>query len=222
MPTRTSTRPRQASAYPYLNKQTSSVPLAQSDTNWSCTPMPRNTGTCTDQFATWRHDLSRSWIVPPQLAPYDHKLSHIPPMPLYCKFSISFATCWSVPPLTLKPSLDPASPSESSCSSISARTDPSPPPSQYTHVVCDVPLVVPKPRPYRSLTPIDFDLPSEDQDLSHPPYTTRSCSKRKRTNTDETTTERTKRRSLAEPSVMPASTSRPSQRSQSRFRNRPR
>lgn len=60
------------------------------------------------------------------------------------------------------------------------------PSSQHLNVVCNVPIVVPKPRPYRSLADLQFDLPSEDQDLSHPPYCTpRSVSKRKRSDDDD-------------------------------------
>jgi len=57
------------------------------------------------------------------------------------------------------------------------------PSPQHLNVVCNVPIVVPKPRPYRSLANLQFqfDLPSEDEDLSHPPYcTSRSVAKRKR------------------------------------------
>ena len=77
----------------------------------------------------------------------------------------------------------PSSPSESSL--ISEDGSPSP---QHLNVVCNVPIVVPKPRPYRSLANLQFqfDLPSEDQDLSHPPYcTSRSAAKRKRTDDDD-------------------------------------
>ena len=61
------------------------------------------------------------------------------------------------------------------------------PAPQHLNVVCNVPIVVPKPRPYRSLANLQFqfELPSEDQDLSHPPYCTpRSAAKRKRTDED--------------------------------------
>lgn len=58
---------------------------------------------------------------------------------------------------------------------------------QHLNVVCNVPIVVPKPRPYRSLANLElqFDLPNEDEDLSHPPYcTSRSAAKRKRSGDD--------------------------------------
>ncbi|KAN0075338.1 hypothetical protein V8E55_011361 [Tylopilus felleus] len=59
---------------------------------------------------------------------------------------------------------------------------PSPPPDTI-HVVCNVPLIAPRPLPYHSPTFLQFDLPDTDEDLSHPPYTHRP-SKRKRDNED--------------------------------------
>ncbi|KAF5391895.1 hypothetical protein D9757_001775 [Collybiopsis confluens] len=54
----------------------------------------------------------------------------------------------------------------------------SPPPS--LHVICNAPLIAPKPLPYHSPTFLKFELlPDLDEDLSHPPYTQRP-SKRKR------------------------------------------
>ncbi|KAH9998160.1 hypothetical protein BJV74DRAFT_883289 [Russula compacta] len=51
---------------------------------------------------------------------------------------------------------------------------------EFLHVVCNAPLLAPKPLPYRPPTFLDsFELPDPDEDLSHPPYT-RSSSKRKR------------------------------------------
>lgn len=47
------------------------------------------------------------------------------------------------------------------------------------HVVCTAPLVAPKPLPYHSPTFLQFDLPDDDEDLSHPPYVSRPH-KRKR------------------------------------------
>lgn len=86
------------------------------------------------------------------------------------------------------PQTDPTqdiSPSPSESSLMSEDGSPSP---QHLNVVCNVPIVVPKPRPYRSLANLQFqfDLPSEDQDLSHPPYcTSRSAAKRKRSDDDD-------------------------------------
>ena len=68
-----------------------------------------------------------------------------------------------------------SSPSDSVMSSI---TTPSPAP-EYVHVICNAPLVAPKPLPYHSPTFLQFDLPDDDEDLSHPPYVSRPH-KRKR------------------------------------------
>ncbi|KAG5716272.1 hypothetical protein E4T56_gene10630 [Termitomyces sp. T112] len=68
----------------------------------------------------------------------------------------------------------PSSPPDSTAAS------PEPP-----HIVCSPPIVAPKPLPYHSPTFLHFDLPDIDQDLSHPPYTTRRSSKRKRPSDDD-------------------------------------
>ncbi|KAH7889907.1 hypothetical protein F5I97DRAFT_1784217, partial [Phlebopus sp. FC_14] len=60
------------------------------------------------------------------------------------------------------------SPSDT-CSSIS--TDMTPP--DTIRVVCDLPVLAPRPLPYHSPTFLHFDLPDTDEDLSHPPYTHR-------------------------------------------------
>ncbi|KAF9649005.1 hypothetical protein BDM02DRAFT_3186637 [Thelephora ganbajun] len=112
-------------------------------------------------FSQWRNDLI---TLPLLLQPYNHP-----------------RTMDQLPPFT-QADISP-SPSESSLTS----EDGSPSP-QYLNVVCNVPIVVPKPRPYRSLANLQFqfDLPSEDQDLSHPPYcTSRSAAKRKRSDDDD-------------------------------------
>jgi hypothetical protein len=70
----------------------------------------------------------------------------------------------------------PSSPSDT-CSS--AYSDLSPSPSPSIHVVCDIPVVAPRPLPYHSPTFLQFDLPDIDEDLSRPPYT-RGPAKRKR------------------------------------------
>ncbi|KIJ60649.1 hypothetical protein HYDPIDRAFT_116949 [Hydnomerulius pinastri MD-312] len=87
----------------------------------------------------------------------------------------------------------PSSPSDT-CSSISTDITPSPVPDTI-RVVCDVPLLAPRPLPYHSPTFLQFDLPDTDEDLSHPPYTHRP-SKRKREVDSEFDDEhpRTKRR----------------------------
>ncbi|KAG8217320.1 hypothetical protein J3R82DRAFT_5415 [Butyriboletus roseoflavus] len=63
-------------------------------------------------------------------------------------------------------------------------SDSSSPPPGAVRVVCDVPLLAPRPLPYHSPTFLQFDLPDTDEDLSHPPYTHRP-SKRKRDIHDE-------------------------------------
>jgi hypothetical protein len=75
-----------------------------------------------------------------------------------------------------------ASPSNTSSSVYSdIPSSSSPPPS--LHVVCDIPVVAPRPLPYHSPTFLQFDLPDVDEDLSHPPYT--RCPKRKRKAADD-------------------------------------
>ncbi|KAI0637095.1 hypothetical protein C8Q77DRAFT_1071307 [Trametes polyzona] len=63
-------------------------------------------------------------------------------------------------------------------SAISRDSDLSPSP-EVAEVVCNAPLVAPVPLPYHSPTFLMYDLPDEDEDLSHPPYTHRPH-KRKR------------------------------------------
>jgi len=67
----------------------------------------------------------------------------------------------------------PSSPSDASSS-----TSPSASPA-FVHAVCNAPLVAPVPLPYHSPTFLQFDLPDDDEDLSHPPYVSRPH-KRKR------------------------------------------
>ncbi|PSR94130.1 hypothetical protein PHLCEN_2v4558 [Hermanssonia centrifuga] len=54
---------------------------------------------------------------------------------------------------------------------------------ESVHVVCNAPLVAPVPLPYHSPTFLQFDLPDDDEDLSHPPYVFRPH-KRKREDED--------------------------------------
>ncbi|KAI0282202.1 hypothetical protein BGY98DRAFT_956266 [Russula aff. rugulosa BPL654] len=96
-----------------------------------------------------------------QVAP---ALSALPPLPISLPMP-------GLEPSTLSPS-DPGSP-------MSTAAPPTPAP-EFLHVVCNAPLLAPKPLPYRPPAFIDnFELPDPDEDLSHPPYT-RSSSKRKR------------------------------------------
>jgi len=187
----TTTFARQMPAYSFL--QPTLLPLSQSCSNLGFNPALRDSVTWTDHFMKWRHDIqSQSWLFPPPSHP---KFAPLPPM--------------RVPEL-----VHPVSPSDS-CPSLSIQT---PLPAQFIEVVCDVPLVVPKPRPFRRITPLDFELPNEDQDLSHPPYTTRSSSKRKRSQDDKTVSDRAKRRPESQSS---ATVTRPSKMIHPRFRNVP-
>ncbi|KAI0807148.1 hypothetical protein C8Q74DRAFT_1362685 [Fomes fomentarius] len=72
-------------------------------------------------------------------------------------------------------------------SAVSRDSDLSPSP-EVAQVVCNAPLVAPIPLPYHSPTFLLYDLPDDDEDLSHPPYTQRPH-KRKRAHDDEDDTE---------------------------------
>jgi hypothetical protein len=82
------------------------------------------------------------------------------------------------------PLLDLELPSSPSDTCSSAYSDLSPSPSPSIHVVCDIPVVAPRPLPYHSPTFLQFDLPDIDEDLSRPPYT-RGPAKRKRESEEE-------------------------------------
>ncbi|ETW85720.1 hypothetical protein HETIRDRAFT_457467 [Heterobasidion irregulare TC 32-1] len=71
----------------------------------------------------------------------------------------------SVPGLVLSSPSAPNSPT-----STDAPPTPSP---EFVHVVCNAPLVAPKPVLYRPPAVLQFqlELPDPDEDLSHPPYT---------------------------------------------------
>lgn len=74
-------------------------------------------------------------------------------------------------------------PSPTDLSSNASESGPSPGPD-FVHAVCNAPLVAPVPLPYHSPTFLQFDLPDDDEDLSHPPYVSRPH-KRKRESDDE-------------------------------------
>ncbi|KAM5539009.1 hypothetical protein V8D89_007232 [Ganoderma adspersum] len=68
---------------------------------------------------------------------------------------------------------------------VSRDSDLSPSPvPEVAEVICNAPLVAPIPLPYHSPTFLLYDLPDEDEDLSHPPYTHRPH-KRKRAREEE-------------------------------------
>ncbi|KAF9820175.1 hypothetical protein IEO21_01608 [Rhodonia placenta] len=85
----------------------------------------------------------------------------------------------------------PVSPAPSDASLQSWDSDASPasapaPPPHPTHVVCNAPLVAPVPLPYHSPTFLQYDdLPDDDEDLSHPPYTRRPHKRKRRLDEDE-------------------------------------
>ncbi|KAJ7197181.1 hypothetical protein GGX14DRAFT_471732 [Mycena pura] len=96
----------------------------------------------------------------------------------------------------------PPSPTDT-CASFSSTSSCTPPP-RPTHVVCNAPLVAPIPLPYHSPRFLQFELlPDIDEDLSRPPYTTRSRTaalKRKRTEDDSA---RQQKRRLSAPALHP-------------------
>lgn len=80
--------------------------------------------------------------------------------------------------------VDSAARSDTS-SVVSRDSDLSPSPvPEVAEVICNAPLVAPIPLPYHSPTFLLYDLPDEDEDLSHPPYTRRPH-KRKRAREEE-------------------------------------
>ena len=96
---------------------------------------------------------------------------------------------------------------------VSRDSDLSPSPvPEVAEVVCNAPLVAPIPLPYHSPTFLLYDLPDEDEDLSHPPYTHRPHKRKRAREEDDVDAETlaiqgmdalsvappTKRRSIAE------------------------
>ncbi|KAI0670507.1 hypothetical protein C8Q78DRAFT_992065 [Trametes maxima] len=82
-------------------------------------------------------------------------------------------------------------------SAVSRDSDLSPSP-EVAEVVCNAPLVAPVPLPYHSPTFLMYDLPDEDEDLSHPPYTHRPH-KRKRARDEDDDDESSDARREAHP-----------------------
>ncbi|KAI6043072.1 hypothetical protein EDC04DRAFT_2891343 [Pisolithus marmoratus] len=93
------------------------------------------------------------------------------------------------PPDLISPSSPSASDTSSSLSTgISSSPEPVCGPKPTHTSVCDVPLLAPRPLPYHSPTFLRFDLPDQDEDLSHPPYTHRPP-KRKRSDDEHCATD---------------------------------
>ncbi|THH20361.1 hypothetical protein EW146_g985 [Bondarzewia mesenterica] len=86
-----------------------------------------------------------------------------------------------IPDYLSVPELDLSSPSAPNSPTSTDDAPPTPSP-EFVHVVCNAPLVAPKPVVYRpsAVLQFQFELPDPDEDLSHPPYTA-TRSKRKRT-----------------------------------------
>ncbi|KAF7322560.1 hypothetical protein HMN09_00034500 [Mycena chlorophos] len=94
----------------------------------------------------------------------------------------------------------PPSPTDTCASFASSSSSSSwSPPPRPTHVVCNAPLLMPRPLPYHSPTFLTFEsLPEIEDDLSYPPYTTRSrtAAKRKRAAEDDHTARQQQKRRL--------------------------
>ncbi|KAG7086595.1 hypothetical protein E1B28_002540 [Marasmius oreades] len=100
--------------------------------------------------------------------------------------------------------------SSSPSTSTTSITPPLPPPrrpQQALHVICNAPIIAPKPLPYHSPTFLKFELlPDIEEDLSHPPYIQRP-SKRKRENgdsSDEFVTRKRRTKDIAGPPRPPS------------------
>lgn len=136
---------------------------------------------------------SSRWSVPGWQASLDRGSNSVPPLYSNTEFEKSswgtmLPTCPKsnmdslfLPRLPLL-DLDLSSSPSDTCSSVYSGLSPSPSPS--IHVVCDIPVVAPRPLPYHSPTFLQFDLPDIDEDLSRPPYT-RGPAKRKRETDDD-------------------------------------
>ncbi|KAF9072927.1 hypothetical protein BDP27DRAFT_371479 [Rhodocollybia butyracea] len=99
----------------------------------------------------------------------------------------------------------PSSPSDNGSSASSDLSLTPPPRPQSLHVICNAPLIAPKPLPYHSPTFLKFELlPDLDEDLSHPPYTQRP-SKRKREVSDESADFVLRKRRVTGTALVPAS-----------------
>ncbi|KAI8998758.1 hypothetical protein BD414DRAFT_407556 [Trametes punicea] len=94
-------------------------------------------------------------------------------------------------------------PRSDTSSAASRDSDLSPSP-QVAEVVCNAPLVAPIPLPYHSPTFLLYDLPDEDEDLSHPPYTHRPHKRKRARDEDDEDTSRGQEAQQREPHPVPA------------------
>ena len=75
-----------------------------------------------------------------------------------------------------------SSPTSTDASSLAGSPQP-----QFVQVACNAPLVAPVPLPYHSPKFLQFDLPDDDEDLSHPPYCSRPHKRKRTDDNDEET-----------------------------------
>ncbi|EPQ58398.1 hypothetical protein GLOTRDRAFT_110178 [Gloeophyllum trabeum ATCC 11539] len=122
------------------------------------------------------YSLNWSWPWAPAMNPYTDPLPQV-----------------AYNPFVLQHMEFPASPTDTIASDLS----PSPAPQR-------VPLLAPKPLPYHSPKFLQFELPDEDEDLSHPPYI--RPSKRKRVDEDEDAQEQGRMKRRASEDVSATST----------------
>lgn len=94
----------------------------------------------------------------------------------------------------------PPSPSDSCSSSPTDHYSPhSPYHEPVLHVICNIPLVAPKPLHYHDSHPtiLQLDLSEVNEDLSHPPYTHRSPKRKHESDEDDSRLGQRRRRKLA-------------------------
>lgn len=125
---------------------------------------------------------------PPFQAPYQQH----PVPPLSAIHNTRCAPGWScIPPAFSQFHSNPShtvlsSPSEMSTTSTDSDVSPQgSPTTSFVHVVCNAPLIAPVPLPYHSPTFLQFDLPDDDEDLSHPPYVSRPHKRKRSDDGDE-------------------------------------
>ncbi|KAI0705847.1 hypothetical protein BC835DRAFT_347454 [Cytidiella melzeri] len=174
------------------------LPAAMSHTNFLCGPAyrfgahtftPHHTAQDMSRQAHSHPDAATWWASPRDLYPV-MSVAAFPSM----AFSAPAYPCppvqlplqqYAIPPLAAIHNTRCAA---ISSPSVMSDTDASPKPSpdpQFVHVVCNAPLLAPKPLPYHSPTFLQFDLPDDDEDLSHPPYVSRPHKRKRAEDEDE-------------------------------------
>ncbi|KAI0035742.1 hypothetical protein K488DRAFT_82778 [Vararia minispora EC-137] len=110
---------------------------------------------------------------------------HSAPQPAWPQPHCSAPFVFGVPPQPVPdrlavPELEPASSPSEPGSPMSTLAPPTPG-LEFVHVVCNAPLLAPKPLPYRPPAFLDgFDLPDPDADLSRVPYSSSATARCKR------------------------------------------